>query len=136
MLQFSVRLRTAEAASIETEIGTAPIMDIYDAEPPANCAAGPAGNLTARGTLPSDWLAAAASGAVGKTGTWTLTGVLAGGIARSFRIYRSGSPSECDMQGTVGPTGSPTYDLGVDNVSIANGQVVTVTSFTITMGNS
>lgn len=136
MMQLSVRVRTAKAAAYETEIGASPIIDIYDADPPASCAAGPAGNLIARGTLPSDWLAAAASGAVGKTGTWTLTGVLAGGIARSFRIYRSGSPSECDIQGTVGPTGSPTYDMGVDNVSISNGQVVTVTSFTITEGNS
>ena len=71
-----------------------------------------------------------------KNGAWTLTGVLAGGTARSFRIHRAGSPSECDIQGTVGPTGSPTYDLAVDNVSIANGQVVTVTGFTLTAGNA
>lgn len=136
LMQLSVRVRTAKAAAYETEIGAAPIIDLYDAEPPANCAAGPAGNLVARGVLPSDWLAAAAAGAVGKTGTWTLTGVLVGGTARSFRIYRAGSPSECDIQGTVGPTGSPSYDMGVDNVNIANGQTVTVTNFTITEGNS
>lgn len=136
MLQYSVRVRNAQLDAIETQIGTSPILDIYDAEPPANAAAGPAGNLIARGTLPSDWLAAASGGVIAKNGTWTVTGVLAGGTARSFRIYRAGSPSECDIQGTCGPTGSPTYDMGLDNVSIANGQTVTVGTFQITKGNA
>jgi hypothetical protein len=40
------------------------------------------------------------------------------------------------MQGTVGPIGSPTYDMTVDNVNIAASQVVTVSTFTLTAGNA
>lgn len=135
MLQYSTKVQNARLNAIETEIGPAPRLDIFDAVQSPDCAAAPAGNLIASGNLPSDWMAAAAAGVVGKTGTWTVTGVLSGGTARGFRIHRSGSPSECDIQGTAGPTGSPTYDMGLDNVSISNGQVVTVTAFNITSGN-
>lgn len=135
-MQLSVAVRTAKAAAYETEIGASPLIEFRDVDPPANCAAGGTGNVIATGTLPSDWFAVAANGAVTKNGTWQLTGIGAGGTARSFRIYRAGSPSDCVIQGTVGPTGSPTYDMGVDNVSVANGQVVTVNTFTITEGNA
>lgn len=134
-MQYSVKLRTAKQAAIETEIGTAPILEFWTGQPPANCAAAATGTLLAQGALPSDWLAAASAGAVAKTGTWQVTGIAAGVIGY-FRINRAGSPTECDMQGTVGPAGSPTVDMTVDNQNIAVSQVVTVNSFTLTAGNA
>lgn len=135
MIQDSVKVRNAMLDAMETQIGTAPLMEIINGDMPANCAAATAGTVVASGSLPSDWLSAAAAGAISKNGTWTLTGTNTG-PARYYRIYRAGSPSECDQQGTVGPTGSPTYDMTVDNVNIAPAQVVTVTSYTRTRGNA
>lgn len=135
MIQNSVKVRNARLAAFEAEIGASPVMEILDVVPPANCAAAHGGTVLATGTLPADWLTAPSAGAVAKNGTWTLTGIN-NGTARGYRIYRAGSPSECDEQGTVGPTGSPTYDCGVDNVSIAIAQGVTITSYARTAGNA
>lgn len=134
-IQNSVKVRNARLDAFETEIGAAPLMEIRDGAMPANCAAASTGQILADGNLPSDWLSAAAAGVKSKLGTWTLTG-RGTGAATYYRIYRAGSPTECDEQGTVGPTGSPTYDCGVDNVNIAPAQVVTVTSYARTAGNA
>ena len=134
-MQYSVSVRTAKQAAIEDDIGPSPIIEFWDGALPADCAAAATGTLLAQFALPSDWLAVAAAGAVGKTGTWS--GSAAGsGMLRYFRIYRAGSPSECDIQGTVGMAGSPTYDMTVDNVSVEPGQVITVSTFTMTAGNA
>ena len=84
-------------------------------------------------TLPSDWLANAAAGAKAKAGAWTGTGS-AGGSAASFRIYDSGVTT-CHMQGTVTATAGG-GDMTLDNVVIANGQAITVNTFTITAANA
>jgi hypothetical protein len=135
--QYSVKLRTAQAAAVETEIGTAPYLELWTGAPPASCALAATGTLLAQFQLPSDWLAAAVAGAVGKTGTWQ--GNALAGIATAnagyFRISRAVSPSECDIQGTVTATGGG-GDMTVDNVSVAALQQITVTSFTMTRGNA
>lgn len=133
-LQESVAVRNARLDAIETTIGTAPILELRSGSVPANCAAAATGTLLAQAALPSDWLAAAASGSKAKAGTWSLTGLAAGTIGH-FRIYESGSPSVCHMQGTVTVTSSG-GDMEVDNTSIAVDQAVTVDTFTITAGNS
>lgn len=133
-LQYSTALRTAQQAAIETEIGAAPILELWTGSPPANCAAAATGTLLAQFALPSDWLAAAAAGAVGKTGTWSGTGIAAGN-AGYYRICRAGSPTTCDIQGTVTATGGG-GDMTVDNVSIAAAQTITITSYTLTAGNA
>lgn len=132
--QYSVKVRTAKQAAIETEIGASPILELRSGSMPANCAAASTGTLLAQFALPSDWLAAAAAGAVGKTGTWSGSGIAAGTIGY-FRIFRAGSPTECDMQGDVTATGGGGA-MEVDNTSIAVSQTVTVTGFTLTAGNS
>lgn len=58
----------------------------------------------------------------------------AAGTAGHFRIYASDG-STCHMQGTVTATGGG-GDLTLDNVSIAAGQSVTITSFTLTEANA
>ncbi len=134
-LQESVAVRNARLDAIETTIGTTPWLELRSGPPPANCAAADSGTLLAQAALPSDWMAAAASGSKAKSGTWTLTGITTGIIAH-FRIKDAGSPDTCHLQGTVGNTGSPTYDMTVDNQNIAAAQVVTVSTFTLTAGNA
>lgn len=133
-LQYSVPVRNARLDAIETTIGTGPEIEFWSGSLPATCATAASGTLLARGNLPSDWLAAAASGQIAKTGTWTFNGVASGTIGY-FRINRTGSPTACDIQGDVTATGGGGA-MTVDNTSIANAQVVTVTSFTITAGNA
>jgi hypothetical protein len=133
-LQYSSEVRTAKQATIETTIGTAPVLEMWSGSPPAGTSTASSGTLLATGSLPSDWLAAAASGAVSKTGTWTTTGVASGAIGY-FRIFAAGSPSLCHIQGTVTATGGG-GDMTVDNTSVASLQVITVSTFTLTAANS
>lgn len=135
--QYSVAVRTAQAGAIEGEVGLSPLLEIWTGALPANCAAPATGTLLAQFALPADWLAAAAAGAVGKTGTW-LGAALAGIVTANagyFRICRAGSPTACDIQGTITATGGG-GDMTVDNISVAALQVITVTGFTITRGNA
>lgn len=132
--QYSVSLRTAQADTIESHIGASPVLELRSGAAPANCAAASSGSLLASMNLPSDWLAAAAAGAISKTGTWSGSGLAAGTIGH-FRIFAAGSPQVCHMQGSVTATGGG-GDMTVDNTSIAVDQVVTVTGFTVTRGNA
>lgn len=133
-LQYSVILRTQKMGTIETTVGAAPLISFRSGSPPADCATAASGTLLAEFALPSDWLAAAANGAVAKTGTWSGSAVAAGTIGY-FRISRAGSPNECDIQGTVTATGGG-GDMTVDNTSVAVSQTITVNSFTLTAGNA
>lgn len=130
-LQESVAVRNARLDAIETQIGLTAVLKIFSGAVPANCAAAdPAGALIAI-TLPSDWMSAAASGVKAKLGTWS--GTASGtGTALSFRIYASDGTT-CGMQGTVGQGSG---DMSLDNTSVASGQTVTVSSFSITAGNA
>lgn len=116
-------------------VEAAPTLSLYNGTIPANCAASLSGNtLLATGTLPAGWLAAASSGAKAKAGTWTVTGqsgASTGTVATFFRILDAAGV--CHYQGTVG---IGTGDMQFDNTNIANTQVVTVTSFTLTAGNA
>lgn len=131
-LQYSVTLRNNQLDQIESTIGTSPILTIRTGAAPANCAAANSGTVLATLTLPSDWMAAAASGSKALSGTWQDTSADATGTAAHFRIHDS-SGTTCHMQGTVGQGSG---DLSVDNTSFATGQSFTVTSFTISAGNA
>lgn len=132
-IQLSTGARNARLDAIETTVGTAPKLQLRTGSAPANCAAASTGTLLAELTLPSDWLAAAASGAKALAGTWSGTGS-AGGDAAHFRIFDSAGTT-CHMQGTVTATGGG-GDMTVTNVTIANGQAVAVATFTLTDGNA
>lgn len=133
-LQLSVAVRNARLDAIETQIGNTPILELRTGSLPANCAAASTGNILVQQALPSDWLAAASSGSKAKAGTWSFTGVGTGTIGY-FRIYRAGSPSECDIQGDVTATGGGGA-MTVDNTSIAAAQTGEVTTFTLTDANA
>lgn len=131
-LQYSVAVNNARLDAIETAIGVSAVMKIRTGAAPANCGTADSGSVLATLSLPSDWMAAASSGAKAKSGTWQDTSADATGTAAHFRIYASDGTT-CHMQGTVG---IGTGDLQVDNTSFATGQSFTVTAFTITAANS
>ncbi len=132
-IQLAVLTRNARLDAIETEIGTDPILRIRTGAPPADVATADSGTVLAALTLPTDWLAAAASGAKAKAGTWQDAAADAAGTAGHFRIYTSGGTAK--LQGTVTATGGG-GDMELDNTSIAVGQQVTITGFTLTDGNA
>lgn len=137
-LQYSAAVRNAQLDTWESTIGTAPIMRIYNGTAPATVATALSGNtLLAEGTLPSDWMAAASAGAKAKSGTWTLTGqsgASTGTVGTFYRIYASDGTTPHE-QGVFSVTGGG-GDVTADNASIANGQTLTVSTFTRTAGNA
>lgn len=134
-LQLSVAVRNARLDAIETAIGASAVLKIRTTAPPANCAAADAGSVLATLNLPSDWMAAAASGAKAKgAGAWEDTSADGAGTAGHFRIYASDGTT-CHMQGTVSATGGG-GDLTLDNVVVAAGQSLTITSFSLTEANA
>lgn len=132
-VQLSVAARNARLDAIETTAGTSARLLLFSGAQPANCAAADPSGLLATLVLPSDWMAAASGGVKALAGSWTGTGSAAGSAA-SFRIKDSGLTT-CHIQGTVTATGGG-GDMTVDNVSIANGQTINVTSFNLTDANA
>ena len=133
-LQYSVTVRNAKLDAVETAIGTSAVLKIRSGSAPSDCAAADSGTVLATITLPSDWMAAASSGSKAKSGTWQDTSADATGTAGHFRLYASDGTT-CHAQGTVTATGGG-GDLTLDNTSIASGQSVTISSFTLTAGNA
>jgi hypothetical protein len=133
-LQYSVAVRNARLDTVESTAGTSAILEIRSGAPPASCATADSGTLLVSMTLPSDWMAAASSGTKSKSGTWEDTEADDTGTAGHFRIKDSGGTT-CHIQGTVTGTGGG-GDMELDNTSIASGQAVSITSFTLTAGNA
>lgn len=132
--QFSTTARNAALDAIETAIGTSAVLKIRSGSVPADCGTADAGTVLATLTLPSDWLAAASGGSKSKSGTWEDTSADATGTAGHFRIYATDGTT-CHMQGTITATGGG-GDMTLDNTSIASGQQVTITSFTLSAGGA
>lgn len=131
-IQLSVACRNARLDAIETELGASPKLKIRTGAQPATCAAADSGTVLATFDLPADAMAAAASGAKAKSGTWEETAADATGTAAHFRLYKSDGTT-CVLQGTVG---AGSGDLSLSSVSVTTGQQVTITAFQITDGNS
>jgi hypothetical protein len=132
--QLSTTVRNGMLDSVESTIGTSPILRLRSGAVPSNCAAADSGTVIATINLPSDWMAAAASGSKAKSGTWQDTSADAAGTVAHFRIYDSGG-STCHWQGTVTLTGSG-GDITLDNTNVTAGQSVTITSFSLSAGNA
>jgi len=134
-ISYSTAIKNARLDTVESTAGAAAILRIYNGTAPANAGAALSGNtLLAEGTLPSDWMAAASGGTKAKNGTWTITGqsgASTGTAGTFFRIYASDGTTS-HIQGTFGASGT---DMTVDNNNIANAQVITVNTFTLTGGN-
>ena len=132
-MKFSVAVRNSELDAIETAIGATAVLKIRTGAPPTNIADADTGTVLATLTLPSDWMAAAAAGVKAKAGTWQDLVADAPGDAGHFRIYASDGTTQ-HIQGTVTATGGG-GDMTLDNISIAAGQTVTITTFQLTAGN-
>ena len=134
--QTSDTVANAMLDAFETAIGTSAVLKIYDltAGAPANCGAAITGTVLATLSLPSDWMAAASSRSKAKSGTWQDASADAAGTADFFRLFASDGTT-CHAQGTVTVTGGG-GNLTLDNTSIASGQSITITSFSIADNNA
>jgi hypothetical protein len=112
----------------DTEFPAGSILEIRSGAPPGAEAAA-TGTLLASITLPATPWAAAATGSKAKSGTWSTTGAAAGS-AGHYRLKNAGDTRR--EEGTVTATGGG-GDMTLDNVVIAVGQAVTVTTFTRTL---
>jgi hypothetical protein len=133
-IQFSDAVRNARLNAIEATIGASAILRIRTLTVPSNCAAADVGVVLATLNLPASWMLAASGGQVLKdTGAWQDLTADAAGTALHFRIYDTAG-TVCGLQGIVSGTGGG-GDLQLDNTSIAAGQSVTITAFTLTDAN-
>lgn len=129
-LQFSSALRNARVSCLGTASVT-PVslttLKVFQGSEPANCAAADPATLLATITLPGPPYLTFASGVSTLTGTWSAT-ASGTGTAGCFRMYDTGGT--CHVQGAINA------DLALNNTSIASGQTVSVTSFSVTDGNA
>lgn len=132
-VQHSVAVRNARLDAIETAVGASPKLQFRTGAKPANCAAASSGTLLAEVTCPADWMASASAGAKALSGAWTVA-ASGTGDAGHYRLMDSAGTT-CHEQGTITMSGGG-GDMTVDNVSIAAGQTVTVTTKTLTEGNA
>jgi len=133
-IQLSTPVRNARLDAIATAVGTSAQLIIYTGTQPASCAEAATGTVLATMELPSSWMLAAASGSKSKTGTWTDLSADATGTAGYFRIYDS-LLTTCGIQGAITVTGGA-GDMTLDNISIVEGQTITISSFVLTDGNA
>jgi hypothetical protein len=133
-IQFSEGVRNARLDAIESNTGTDAVLKLRTGAQPANCAAADSGTVVATMTLPSDWMAAAASGQKAKSGTWQDTSADNPGTVAHFRLYKSDGTT-CQLQGSVTITGGG-GDMELDNNVVVAGQQITITTFTLTDGNA
>jgi hypothetical protein len=129
-LQLGTTLRNAMLDAIETSAGTAAIIKIWSGSAPSNCATADSGTKLVEFDLASDWASAASSGAKALSSTPITATAAATGTAGYFRLYDS-TPTVCHMQGTVTATGGG-GDVTIDSTSIASGQTISITSWSIT----
>jgi hypothetical protein len=131
-LKYSVALKNAQQDAITTNAGASPVISIYSGTQPTNpdTSIGAAVELAA---LPcsATMAAAAAAGVLTlnaiTSGTGT-AGASTGTTATWFRLWKAGKTVGV-MDGTVGITGC---DLNINNTSIATGQTVSISSYTVT----
>lgn len=120
----------------QASIEGAPTLSIYDGTMPANCGTALSGNtLLATGTLPTDFMADASAGAKAKAGTWTIAGQSGAGTGTNATFFRIlDAAGTCHIQGSITSTGGGGV-MEMDNTSIADTQVITVNSFSLTDNN-
>lgn len=133
-IQLSVAVRNARLDAFESTVGTSAVLKIFSGSMPANTAAADTGTLLANMSLQSDWMNAASSGTKTKNGTWSDASADDTASAGYFRLYASDGTT-CGLQGTITATGGG-GDMELDNISIATGQTVTISTFTLTDGNA
>lgn len=131
---LSVAVRNARLDAIESTIGASAILKIRSGAKPTNCAAADSGTVLATLNLPSDYMAAASSGAKAKSGTWDDNSADAAGTAGHWRLYANDGTT-CHAQGDITATGGG-GSMELDNTVLASGQQFTITAFSFADGNA
>lgn len=134
-LQYSVAVRNAQLDALEAAIGTSPLLRVYDAAPPANCAAAAAGTVLAEVSLPSDWMATASAGDKALAGVWEDASANASGFGRYYRILNTAG-NTAHIQGPVSQNwaGSTPYSVGQQVNNGGNVYVCTVAGISASSG--
>ena len=131
VLKVGVTVANAMLDQFETTIGVTPIIRIRSGAQPATCATADSGTVLATINLPSDWMAAAASGSKAKSGTWQDASADATGTPGHYRLYDSAGTT-CHEQGDITITaGGGAMEL--DSLSLTAAQVFTITAYTRTL---
>lgn len=131
-LQFSTPVRNAMLDAIEAAIGASGVLKFRTGAQPASCATADSGSELASMSLPADYMSPAALATKVKSGTWQVVGSAAG-TPGHFRLYASDGTT-CHMQGDVTITGGG-GKMTVSSMSFVIGKVVSVTGFTLSVGN-
>lgn len=132
-LKYSVVLKNAQQAAITSTLGASAVLNIYSGSQPASPDTAIGAQVLLAALTCNATFAPAPSGGVLtlnaiSNGTGT-AGASTGTTATWFRLTTSGTTPHID--GTVGISGC---DLNLNNTSIATGQTVSVTSYTLTNG--
>lgn len=128
-LAFSTTLRNNMLDQITSAVGASGFLRIYDGSRPST--GGAATTLLAELTCNATFAPSASGGVLTLNAITQDSSANATGTATWFRIVTSGGSFVID--GNVGTSGS---DLNLNTTSIVSGAAVSVTSFTITAGNS
>jgi hypothetical protein len=132
-VKFATNLRNARADAITTFAGSSALIRIYDGTRPASPAtAVSTQNLLATLTCNATFAAAASNGVLTLNAITQDSSADATGTASWFRMVKSDG-STVVMDGDVGTSGA---DLNLNTTSIVSGGPVSITSFTVTEGNS
>jgi hypothetical protein len=131
-LSYTTTLRNNQLDQITSAVGASGLLRIYDSTVPANVGTALGAQVKlAELTCNSTFAAAASGGVLTLNAITSDTSADATGTATFFRLTTSGGTAV--IQGTVGTSGS---DLNLNSTSIQSGATVSVSSFTITAGNS
>ena len=134
-LKYSAVLKNAQLNAISTTVGTSALLNIYSGTQPTNPDTAITSQVLLATLACSATFAPSVSGGVltvnaVSNGTGT-AGAGAGTTATWFRVTTSGGTAH--MDGSVGTSGCDLNLTG--SASIATGQTVSVTSWTISSGN-
>ena len=129
MAVFSDAAVRAMLDALETAIGAAPQIFIYDAAQPADTTSPDVGNVLADAVLPNDWMANASGRSKALLGLWRDTAANAAGVPAGYAIKQGG---------TVWVRGTCSADPGSGEIKFTNtpfviGQQIDVTAFTLGM---
>ena len=132
-IKQTTAVRNAQLDALNTQIGTSAKLRIYNGSRPANAnTAITSQTMLVELTCNATAFAAAASGGVLTANAISNGTAAATGTASWFRLWQSNGTTAI-MDGDVSTAGA---DLNLNNTSIATGQTVSVSSFTVTDGNA
>jgi len=136
-IQLGVTLRNNMIGQYETTVSTSPKLIFRSGTQPSSCGASDGGSLLAILTLPADWQSNASGITTIVGNPWTGTGAAAGTIGH-YRLKDS-TATASDNTGTTheqGACGTSGSDINLDNLVVAVGQTISVTSWTRTQGGA